>query len=133
MRAVKNSKNQLEVKCNAEMQLAARESKAAPYRLECPPQVFKCSSGKTDHMTNLEFKQEFVKDDGDMLKVKDWPQEQHFRDLLKRHNQDFAEMLPAPFLARLDHAPLNNATHQASFANKTDLGPKVYVAQGQVR
>ena len=97
--------------------------------------MFQCSSGKTVRMTNAEFKDALVRGgDGDgMLKVNDWPQDQSFGDLLEGHHRDFMDMLPMSFMTHSSDAPLNLATYQPIDANKADLGPKVYIAQGQVR
>lgn len=44
--------------------------------------------------------------------------------------QDFLASLPLPWYTRPDEAPLNLATHMASFGRATDLGPKCYIALG---
>ena len=49
-----------------------------------------------------------------------------------RHNQDFLEMLPLPFYTHPRVAPLNLATMMPPLSNPTDLGPKTYIASGQI-
>lgn len=41
------------------------------------------------------------------LKVMDWPPSEGFADRLKRHNQDFLEMLPLPEYMHPALGPLN--------------------------
>eukprot|EP00803_Ostreobium_quekettii_P003370 evm.model.scf_1331.2 EVM.evm.TU.scf_1331.2 scf_1331:6253-15377(-) len=68
-----------------------------------------------------------------MWKVKDWPQGQHFRDRLKRHDQDFREMLPMPEYTDPHVGPLNLTTLLPRHRLPPDLGPKTYLALGRVR
>ena len=42
-------------------------------------------------------------------------------------------MLPLPMYTQPYHAPLNLATMMPAWSNPTDLGPKTYIAYGQVR
>eukprot|EP00798_Chlamydomonas_sp_ICE-L_P014715 gene14715-20755_t len=67
-----------------------------------------------------------------MLKVKDWPPEEHFKERLVRHNQDFIEMLPLKMYTHPSEGPLNLAAMMPRWSNPTDLGPKTYIAMGQV-
>ena len=46
--------------------------------------------------------------------------------------QDFLEMLPLLPFTHPHSAPLNLATMMPAWANPTDLGPKTYIANGQV-
>ena len=48
-------------------------------------------------------------------------------------SQDFLEMLPLPAYTHPHSAPLNLATMIPGWANPSDLGPKTYIANGQVR
>lgn len=67
-----------------------------------------------------------------MLKVKDWPPQDDLRTRLVRHAQDFDAMLPVPMWTHPLHGPLNMATLLPDWTNRTDLGPKTYIAYGQV-
>lgn len=66
-----------------------------------------------------------------MLKIKDWPPEEHFKDRLKRHNQDFLEMLPFHEYTNPFWGPLNMYRALPHKCLPPDLGPKTYVALGR--
>ncbi|GMH40805.1 hypothetical protein BSKO_08709 [Bryopsis sp. KO-2023] len=66
-----------------------------------------------------------------MLKVKDWPPEEHFRDRLKRHNQDFMEMLPMKEYTNPTWGSLNMYRALPDNCLPPDLGPKTYIALGR--
>lgn len=56
----------------------------------------------------------------------------HFPHMWSTLSQDFLEMLPLPVYTHPTIAPLNLATMLPAWANLTDLGPKTYIASGQV-
>ncbi|GAX81301.1 hypothetical protein CEUSTIGMA_g8732.t1 [Chlamydomonas eustigma] len=112
-------------------------------------QVLHCNGRAIEEMRQSTFFQKFVSqqeeaytreirmeghddvEEQPMLKVKDWPQDDHFSLRLVRHNQDFLEMLPLPFYTLPKDSPLNLASMMPSWSNATDLGPKTYVAFGR--
>lgn len=66
-----------------------------------------------------------------MLKVKDWPPDEHFKDRLKRHNQDFMEMLPIKEYSNPFWGCLNMHRTLPAKCLPPDIGPKTYVALGR--
>ncbi|GFH31894.1 JmjC domain-containing protein, partial [Haematococcus lacustris] len=115
---------------------AALPAGLPPAALSCCPagcQVLDCRTWKAEDMSEAAFFHGYangvVDDEGRprMLKVKDWPPEQEFRERMVRHNQDFHELLPLPLYTHTTAGPLNLATMMPSWTNPTDLGPKTYV------
>lgn len=69
-----------------------------------------------------------------MLKVKDWPPQAHFKERLPRHHQDYLEVvLPVPEYTHPAAGPLNMASMLPPDALPTDLGPKTYIAYGRIK
>lgn len=72
-----------------------------------------------------------VREPRHMLKLKDWPPESEFSQVMARHNQDFLEMLPLKELTHPAEGPLNMAVHLPDSTRLPDLGPKSYIAYGR--
>lgn len=122
------------------MMRATREKGNKGYKFEErePFTVIDCTDWSiVDGVTEYQFFKGFTNPEyrqGRVWKVKDWPPEEHVNDRLKRHAQDYLEMLPLPMytLPERGLAPLNLATLQPKGTNTTDLGPKTYIAYGHI-
>jgi lysine-specific demethylase 3 len=68
-----------------------------------------------------------------LLKLKDWPSEDDFRQKMPRHFTDFVQMLPFQEYTNQVDGPLNLSTKLPKEWVPPDLGPKSYVAMGRVK
>lgn len=66
----------------------------------------------------------------EMLKLKDWPPANSFKECLPRHDAEFMAMLPFSDYTHPRSGFLNLATKLPEGAQKPDLGPKTYIAYG---
>lgn len=66
----------------------------------------------------------------EMLKLKDWPPANSFKECLPRHDAEFMAMLPFSDYTHPRSGFLNLATKLPEGALKPDLGPKTYIAYG---
>ncbi|XP_073145799.1 lysine-specific demethylase JMJ27-like isoform X2 [Henckelia pumila] len=66
----------------------------------------------------------------EMLKLKDWPPANSFKECLPRHDAEFMAMLPFSDYTHPQSGFLNLATKLPEGALKPDLGPKTYIAYG---
>ncbi|XP_073272579.1 uncharacterized protein [Primulina huaijiensis] len=69
----------------------------------------------------------------EMLKLKDWPPANSFKECLPRHDAEFMAMLPFSDYTHPRSGFLNLATKLPEGALKPDLGPKTYIAYGYQR
>ncbi|XP_010161165.2 lysine-specific demethylase 3B [Antrostomus carolinensis] len=72
-------------------------------------------------------------DDGQpmVLKLKDWPPGEDFRDMMPTRFEDLMENLPLPEYTKRD-GRLNLASRLPSYFVRPDLGPKMYNAYGLI-
>ncbi|XP_035939927.1 lysine-specific demethylase 3B isoform X3 [Halichoerus grypus] len=66
-----------------------------------------------------------------VLKLKDWPPGEDFRDMMPTRFQDLMENLPLPEYTKRD-GRLNLASRLPSYFVRPDLGPKMYNAYGLI-
>ena len=93
--------------------------------------VIDCASGERKSVGVEAFFQGFNAPGDEMLKVKDWPSEDDFKQKLPRHYADFVRMLPfQPYTNPVD-GPLNLSCRLPKEWVPPDLGPKSYVAYGR--
>lgn len=65
-----------------------------------------------------------------MLKLKDWPPGDDFREILPRRFKDLMKALPLPHYTHRDGTH-NLASRLPECFVKPDLGPKMYIAYGK--
>ena len=93
--------------------------------------VLVCETGERRSVGVEEFFRGFKQPGAEMLKVKDWPSEEEFKQKLPRHYADFVRMLPfQPYTNPVD-GPLNLSCRLPKEWVPPDLGPKSYVAYGR--
>lgn len=65
-----------------------------------------------------------------VLKLKDWPPGEDFRDMMPTRFDDLMDNLPLPEYTKRD-GRLNLASRLPNFFVRPDLGPKMYNAYGE--
>lgn len=72
-----------------------------------------------------------VQGDQCLLKIKDWPTYSSFREILPEHFSDLMAALPINVYSNLD-GPFNLSRYLPKHFNPPDLGPKMYIAYGEL-
>lgn len=100
-------------------------------------QVYDCESDVTNVESITRFfrafsEPEYAEKSGmEMVKIKDWPAEDDFKQKMPRHYKDFIQMLPFQEYTNSLDGLLNLSTKLPKEWVPPDLGPKSYIATGR--